>query len=87
MITDKNCPVCGGFIAFSYVRPNYDFYILDGKIEQDTNKELWDGTDSHLDFYCSNDRTHMSDDLLNAKFTMWIEQIKKEFYEKIFPHL
>ena len=58
MIKSRDCPVCGGPIMFSYVRPDFDFDIEDGKIVRDTNKDLWHGKDPYLDFYCTNDRTH-----------------------------
>ena len=91
MIENKCCPICGADIAFSYVRPDYDFDIIDGKIERDTNKQLWDG-DLHFEFYCGFDRVHDIDTGYSCfederDFHMWTEVVEKEFYEKIFPEL
>ncbi len=92
MVDQRYCPICGGEIMFSYVTPDRDYYILeDGMIERDTNKQLWDG-DSHLEFYCENDRTH---DLGTAPSITeyrhaqqgWEEKIIEEFYKSIFPQL
>lgn len=88
MIFDKGCPVCGGQIAFSYVRPTYDFYIADGKIKRDTNKDLWDGVDPYLDYYCTNDKTHdLEGDPTDDSFSKWKEEVEREFYNTMFPHL
>lgn len=92
MIKPRDCPVCGGPIMFRYVRPNFDFDIEDGKIVRDKNKDLWDGTEPHLDFHCTNDRTHelnqpsLVDESFNSQ-AEWEETIEEEFYEKIFPDL
>jgi len=92
MIHQRDCPICGGQVMFSYVRPDYDFYINeDGSIERDSNKDLFEGQ-PHLEFYCENDRTHD----LNAAPSIteyrhsqqiWEEKVTEEFYKNIFPHL
>jgi hypothetical protein len=90
MIEKKVCPKCGTEIAFSYVRPDYIFDIIDGKIERDENQDLWIGKDPYLEFYCGGDRTHNLEhiDPHNEKdFILWTETVEREFYEKIFPDL
>ena len=91
MIKPRDCPICGGSIVFSYVRPDYDFYFDGEEIKRDTNKDLWDGKDPYLNFYCSNDRTHSiewnEDQKKMVEYTQWTEDIEREFYEKIFPDL
>jgi hypothetical protein len=92
MIKSRDCPVCGGPIMFSYERPNLDFYIEDGKIVRDTNRDLWYGKDPYLAFYCTNDITHnlegpMLVDSSSSAQSDWETAIEEEFYEKIFPDL
>jgi len=91
-IEQRDCPICGGPIMFSYVRPALDFYFSEnGKIERDNNKDLWEGT-AHLEFYCSNDRTHELNDPppiseYRHAHQKWEEKVIKHFYEFIFPEL
>ncbi len=91
MIENKWCPLCGKEITFSYMRPDYYFDIVKGKIERDTNNDLWEGKDPYFKFHCSNDREHNIDDHSNPQdeieFILWTETVEKEFYEKIFPEL
>jgi len=92
MAKSRDCPVCSGPIMFSYVRPDFDFDIEDGKIVRDTNKDLWDGKDPYLHFYCTHDKTHdlAHPTLLDASHlsqSNWEQEIITEFYEKIFPDL
>ena len=91
MIRSRICPICGGDLMFSYVRPDFDFYIKDDKIEIDENRHLWEGN-PHLEFYCSFDKEHdiTKPSLVDATIfeqTKWEEKITEEFYEKIFPDL
>jgi hypothetical protein len=92
MAEPRDCPVCGGPIMITYIRPDFDFYIEDGKIQRDTNGDLWYGKDPYLEFYCTNDKTHdLEQDLSivehrNAQ-QEWQEDVQKEFYEKIFGEL
>ena len=86
-IEERCCPICGGTIAFSYDRPSYDFYILKGEIKQDTNTELLEGKNPYLDFYCTNDKTHMLDHPTDDGFHRWCRAVEREFYLKIFPYL
>ncbi len=53
MIRERDCPICGGAIVFKYVTPDKNFYILNGKIEHDTNNLCWE--EEGLVFHCSND--------------------------------
>lgn len=92
MIKSRDCPICGGPIMFSYVRPEFEFNIEDGKIVRDSNQDLWNGKDPYLDFHCSNDGTHDLEgpllvDASHLAQTEWEESISEEFYEKIFPDL
>lgn len=92
MIESRNCPVCGGPVMITYIRPSFDFYIEDGKIERDTNKDLWHGKDPYLDFHCTNDRTHNLHigpsivESMNAQID-WEEKVTEYFYEKIWPDI
>lgn len=92
MIKPRDCPVCGGPIMFTYVRPSFEFYIEDGEIVRDTNKDLWDGKDPYLEFRCINDLTHDLEkiQLIDPSSTAqaeWEETVREEFYQKIFPDL
>ena len=42
MIKGRDCPICGEAIAFKYITPDKNFYILNGKIEHDTNNLCWE---------------------------------------------
>lgn len=56
MIRERDCPICGASICFKYVTPDKNFYILNGKIEHDTNNLCWE--DEGWIFQCSDDSTH-----------------------------
>ena len=90
MIESKDCPICGGQIMFEYVRPDFFFYIEEGKIKRDTNHDLWEGTDPYLRFRCTNDITHeleldpksgLPDMILKG----WMEEVEEKFFrEKLY---
>jgi len=87
MIEQRDCPVCGGQIMIKYITPTYNYYITeDGKIERDTNNDLWEGKDPYLSFCCSNDELH--DININQEgrpsdsMQKWKDLVEKEFYER-----
>lgn len=92
MIKSRDCPVCGGPIMFSYVRPDFEFYIENGKIVRDKNEDLWFEKDPYLGFHCSNDRNHdleqpqLTDPKSDSQLD-WQQTIREEFYAKIYPDL
>ena len=85
MIESRDCPICGGEVMFIYVRPDFTFYINEGKIERDTNNDLWEGKDPYIRFRCVNDELHAIDIQEGRpidSFSNWKEDVTKEFYEK-----
>jgi len=86
MIESRDCPICCGAIMLCYIRPDFEYYIQEGKIERDTNNDLWEGSDPYLDFHCSNDRLHDINTPQEGRpadsMQAWIEDVTKEFYEK-----
>jgi len=93
MIKPRDCPVCGGPIMFTYVRPDFIFYIdEDGEINRDSNQDLWHGKDPFLKFHCGNDMTHNLEEIqlmdpTTSSQSDWEEAVEEEFYQKIFPEL
>ncbi len=78
------CKVCGSDIAFCYKTPTLSFKIEDGIIKRD---DAWQGSDydnPYLKFYCSNDSEH---DIDSEEVIQWSEDIEKEFFRVVFPHL
>lgn len=92
MAKNRDCPVCGSPIMFSYIKPQQNFDIINGEIVQDKNTELWTCKDPYLEFQCTLDITHdlhttsIVEENIHAQL-YWEEAITEEFYEKIFPHL
>ena len=85
MIESRDCPICGGEIMFEYIRPDFTFYINEGKIERDRNNDLWEGKDPYLKFRCVNDKLHDIETQEGRpidSFSNWTEDVTKEFYEK-----
>jgi hypothetical protein len=82
-LTKRNCPECGVEIKFSYIVPEKSFIIEDGKIvRDDAHTGGWFETPD-IDFYCSNDRSHIieKDDIVYEQtFDEWMEEVTDEFY-------
>lgn len=92
MAKSRDCPICGGQIMFTYVRPDFEFYIEGGKIKRDTNTDLWHGKNPYLEFHCTNDRTHdlnqpaLVDPSLFEQ-QEWEEDVENEFYATVYHDL
>ena len=86
MIRSRDCPICGGEIMFTYVRPDFTFYINEGEIERDSNNDLLEGKDPYLKFRCVNDDLHdintPQEGRLPDSMQDWIEEVTKKFYEE-----
>jgi len=92
-IESRDCSICGGPIMFTYVHPDNDFYIENGKIERDRNNDIYSATHPYVEFRCVNDITHdiehktIADDPEDDSLMDWMIKVENIFFKDVLPYL